>query len=252
MIQCAGADDLKGSKERFLKFTATHRNLNLIRDLQRTDAICLFQKGIQSYFQGVEDLLTGYEAWATVKLYYSTYYFLRCELAINGFSILRCPDICVFTSRVGEKPTLLAKKNRNNDHKSTIEIFSSKFSQSDVLLSQNIGSQTSYEWLSGMREWANYRSSNFPEVVDKGYFCSPSVFTIEEQITLFLNDDDYVYCFDQNFACLALPSKRAQLTAKNFRTADLSVSKRFKKFMEPRLKRSPLFHRLSSIDLMPE
>jgi len=231
-IGCAGPENLKENREAFLNFKVTTSNIATLEKLVEHDATCLFEKGIQSCLQGVEDLLKGYEAWAIVKLYYASYYLLRCKLAMSDISIIRNQQIYTLNIKRDSKP----KKFRlNSDHKATIALFKREFEGVDIFSTQSIDDNYPFDWLASMREWVNYRARNFPEPFNKTYFYQTSILSIEEQISIYLGDTTPHYCFDSDYACLALPIKHAQLTAKQFYGEGRTLTPPFKKFFKKRL-----------------
>ena len=179
------------------------------------DSKDLYFKGILSLFEALKSIEAGLFSWATIKLYYSVYYFLRSTMASNGVAIIRQRSLYHLRASEGEKPVTKNGKKYNSDHSGTIMHFIDLFTGSDVLLSQSIEFSDAYNWLMERREQINYRERTFNE---------PSYSTFWEYIALqkqagnleaLLNmyiQDKYILCFQEENAVLALPLKRAILT----------------------------------------
>lgn len=94
------------------------------------------------------------------------------------------------------------------------------FSNSDILLSQEIEGLTSYNWLMKKREQVNYQEREFKEpfrpdfldYIDKRVIAGEFQMVIDEII----NDSRYILPFQSEYAPLAIPYKRAMLTRQSF------------------------------------
>jgi hypothetical protein len=149
----------------------------------------------------------GQESWAVIKLYYSLFYFLRSKLADSDCAIIRCNGIYTLDLKLGASPK---KRNYPGDHKATIAIFTERFADQDILLSQKIEEKNAYDWMCDKREWINYRRRKFFDATGEPGFCSDYA-TYPEQIVSYLSDQIPIICFDPDYATLALPVKCAQL-----------------------------------------
>ena len=216
-VGCNSADEVKSFKNAIKLYSVGHRDLNILTDLTKLDSISLFNKGRVSFFEAIKCLENGSESWAVVKFYYATYYFLRAEMLHEKIALIRCGQVFYLNIKVGNSPKLAFRKAAQNDHKSTLGLYKNKFEDTDITLGNSIDSVSPYDWLCSMREWANYRSADFLEKDGKSFFYSFSSLDIQEQINMFLDDETPIHCFDADFACLALPIKRAQLTWKKFK-----------------------------------
>lgn len=52
---------------------------------------------------------------------------------------------------------------------------------------------------------------------------------IEDQVSMYLADDEPYFCFDPDYAALAIPIKRLQLTSRSVKASGISLSADFKK-----------------------
>ena len=187
---------------------------SLLSSELREDAKDLYFKGLLSFFEALKSIDARLFSWATVKIYYSLYYFLRCTMAINGVALIRQNSLYYLKAIDGETPVTKGNKKYNSDHSGTINYFIDLFN-SDILLSQPIDTTNAYDWLMNRREQINYRERTFNEPshsefwkyiasqIDKG--------NLEKLIRDYIQDP-FLLCFQEENAVLAIPIKRAILT----------------------------------------
>jgi hypothetical protein len=185
------------------------------------DCLDFYYKGVLSLNEGILAINKKNFSWATVKLYYSVYYLLRCSLCCHKIGFVRKErDGYFFENKNTEKP----QANGKPDHMAAIDLFKKYFERTDFLQSNNINGTNPYEWLRHQRENINYRYRTFFE---------PDIPTIWETISQECDNDglafwiqkyieDDIYPFLDDHAVLALPIRRLMLThadllAKNFR-----------------------------------
>jgi hypothetical protein len=191
-----------------------------------------FEKAALTLVQAIADLELGNRMWAAVKLYYSVFYALRVELHFNGLSVVRCGN-SVFTCDQKHGSTLTRYNNRERgDHPISISLTSKHLSGIDILLDAKLDGKTTYLWMKTLREIVQYKMRSAPETVGYDPFFPANQMSISDQIQLFLNDTDPYYCFDPDYAALAIPIKRFQLTAKNVRREKIPLTKEFKANLE--------------------
>lgn len=246
-IGCRGAEHLKDFSLAFESYKISHQKIGIFRKAAEQDVVNLFERANLSLALGIGDSLNGNDAWAVVKLYYAVYYFLRAELALNGYSIIRCKSLHYLKVATGETPKKWRKEN--TDHKATIGMFKQFLSEGDVLSSNSIDGEYAYEWLSSMREWANYRLSNFPEFTLRDLFFDRSHTDINDQVEYAVEDSTPYLCFDKDYACLALPIKRAQISSRNFLANGLSPSSNYLKHIDAKFRELKLSSKLDFIRL---
>jgi hypothetical protein len=149
-------------------------------------------------------------SWATVKLYYATFYALRSLLAIN--------NICIFYMKNSSKSTPFiinvqpgetAKKGSGNTHKLVLETFK-KYHVEPYLISQPIDFKDPLEWLIEKREEANYKNAKFIEPQVPKHFKKIIKYGTRRIIQEYLNDTTDIYLFDSDHAILAYPLKTIQ------------------------------------------
>lgn len=190
----------------------------LLQDLNE-DSKDLFFKGLLSLSEAITSLNRHLFSWATIKLYYSVFYFLKCSLAVRGHAVVRNKSLYLLTAGKGSKPTKKSADRYRNDHVGVINIYNEMFENSDKLQSNTIEGENPYLWLMEKRNRTHYREREFhdpfcanflrliAEHVDKG--------SLYKLLSSYVEDPDFIYCFQEDHACLALPIKRSLLTRKD-------------------------------------
>lgn len=210
-IGCPTAEDLAGMVGSFESYAISHQDLGEIAAALSEDALALFRKGLLTFLQALVGLDCGNESWALIRLYYSTYFFLRESLANDSCAVLRCKNIYTLDISVGETPRRRTGANYRGDHQATIRLHADRFTDRDVLLSQSIDGKIPYEWLKSRRDWINYRRREFFDLGgESGFSDGQNSYVV--QTALYCSDSIPIYCFDPDYAALALPVKRAQLS----------------------------------------
>jgi len=190
-------------------FNASH--IVIFESALSEDSLDFYYKGLLSLIEGIVSANHKNYSWATVKLYYSVYYFLRCSLCCNNIAFVRKErDGYFFENKLAETP----KANGKPDHIAAIDLFKQFFSGTDFLQSNSINANNSYDWLRHQRENINYRYRTFfePDIPaiwetisqesdDKG---------IDFWIQKYINED--IYSFLDDHAVIALPIRRLMLT----------------------------------------
>jgi len=164
--------------------------------------------------------------WATVKLYYSTFYAFRALLAVNG--------VCIFY--IGTKPYCIeakpgqsARRRDGQTHKVILKEVENRNIEPS-LLSQQIDLEEPLEWLMTKRECANYRDAKFCEPNIPNHFKKIVDFGVRRAVEEYLLDTSSLYLFDPDHAILAYPLKVLQVLCKymvsteNFTFRDEEVS----------------------------
>ena len=218
----------KGQIKNF-EFTPTH--VTIFEFALHDDLIDFYYKGILSLNEGIISSKHKNFSWATVKLYYATYYFLRASLCCKKIAFVRKErDGYHFNNIALDKP----KANGKPDHMAAIDLFLQHFSATDFLQSNTINGMIPYEWLRQQRENVNYRHRTFFE---------PDISAIWDSIsTEFDNDgmefwikkyiDDDIYAFLDDHAVLALPIRRLMLTHTDIKAAGYTTIVRADKLVK--------------------
>ena len=221
-------DEIKPFETDLTEISLSTTQSSKLKEEINSDTVALFEKGLLSLFQGITDLNRGLTSWALVKLYYSTFYFLKAELNMAGFAIIRAKKI--YTINPAPRSKLIKYNNKaKSDHGIVMELANKKLSSSDIMLSQKIEDVPCYSWMESRRNWVQYKRRNLSELSTTDFFFPKESMSYEDQINLFWNDSDPYYCFDPDYASLAIPLKRAQLTHKNLKLYGGAVTPKFEK-----------------------
>ena len=186
------------------------------------DAQDLFYKGLLSLTEALLEVHQGKHSWATVKLYYSMFYFLKSSLAAKGYALLRNGSLYLLHIKPGMAPEKKASNRGGrycNDHVGVISIYEDIVGENDILRTNNIDDQNVYEWLMTKRNIIHYNQRSFlePEYADFFHYARDAVANskFSELIDVYINDKLPIYCFDPDHACIAAPVRRALLTKKD-------------------------------------
>lgn len=157
----------------------------------------------------------GLFTWATVKLYYATFYAIRSLLAING--------VCIFYIKTSPhkttpfildiQPGQLAKKGKGTTHKLVLDTFKGHNIE-PYILSQPIDLQDPLEWLMQKREEANYKIAKFYEPQVPKHFKKIIEYSLRRVIKDYLSDTTDLYLFDPDHAILSYPLRVIQIAYK--------------------------------------
>ncbi len=219
LVEARGLEDWNRKREEFQALKLDAQNVDDLQKMLCADAGDIYFKGLLSLCEGIQSISRGLYSWATVKLYYSLFYFLRCSLAAMGYAVVRNKSLYVLKIAERENPKKKSTKRFRNDHLGAINIYKDIFGDRDILQSNSIGGANPYEWLMERRNQVNYRERKFHEP-DVGKLWEQIAKGIENDsleslVWMYIKDKDYVYCFQEEHACLALPLKRAILTHKD-------------------------------------
>ena len=214
-IGVTSPNDLRAKKHDFKNHSLTSAEVQQLNSDLQCDAIDFFYNGILSFSEGIDSIFQKRFSWATVKLYYSIYYLIRASLAARGFALLRCGNICRLKNAVGERTVGTDNKKFKSTHEGTINHYKAIFSMADRLLSNKIEDHDAYQWMMNAREIVNYKSVSFlePDCLEIWDFFSTCVDdgTLADELKN-LEDDNYIKCFQEEFAVVAIPIMRMKET----------------------------------------
>ncbi len=198
-------------KHQIINYKLTSENVADQIKFLRYDSKDYYFNGLISLVEGLDNASSRRYSWATVKLYYSYYYFLRAELSATGLGVARDErKLYYLEASAGSSP----KPCGGNDH-NDIATLHENMRSSDYINSQSIGGKMPHQWLRSKRELINYRTSRFPE---------PEIASFWETFDQNMNNDlfesilskyltkDSQYWYIEDEAVLALPLKRFLLT----------------------------------------
>lgn len=216
LLGISTVEELLQKKDVFKSHELTTNEADELKTLLRQDAIDFFNSAVISFSEGIDAIYLKRYSWATVKLYYSIFYLLRTFMASNGYALLRNYSMYRLKVAAGEKPYGTGNKKYNSTHGGTMSHYKDVFSGTDTLLTNTIDDTDVYQWMEDARDIVNYRAVSFedPDCLDvwckyKEALESNKLSDLLEQL---INDTQYIYCFQEEYAVVAIPIKRMQQT----------------------------------------
>ena len=199
---------------------------NCLLNYLKSDALSYIYSAIVSIGDATVSIRKDLFTWATVKLYYATFYAFRASLALDS--------ICIFY--IGKKPYALEVnpgktpvKRDGQTHQIVLNEFRRR-QPGHFLLSQQIALEDPLNWLVNKREEANYRNAKFCEPNVPKHFEKIINYGLRQSIKEYLLDSSDLYIFDPDHAILAYPLRSLQLvyekmlTVPNFHLKDDEVN----------------------------
>lgn len=179
------------------------------------DAVSYIYSATITIADALRGIRQNFFTWATVKLYYATFYSCRALLALD--------DICIFY--MGKKPFSIEvkagnspqTKGRNTTHKIVLNEFRSQ-GIAPRLISQDIEYVDPLTWLMTKREEANYNVAKFQEPNIPKHFQKIIDSGIRQTVTSYLQDSSDLYLFDADHAIVAYPLKTLQYAYNKMKT----------------------------------
>ena len=86
---CYDVEQWGSYKKKFLEWKIEDKDVIPLNSCRESDITTYFFKALESFLLAVEDLHCGKQSWAIVKLYYSIFYLLRCDILLAGHLIVR-------------------------------------------------------------------------------------------------------------------------------------------------------------------
>ena len=198
-----------GSGGTFLNRPLTAQEAVQLQQLLRVDATNYLYSACVSIGDAAQAIDRALFTWATVKLYYSTFYLLRSLLAMSGRALLyEGTKPRTLTCRAGEEPAAISAKGT---HQAIITYFTKTFPRSP-LISQYIGTDPPFQWLMHRREEANYSIGRFVDPQCPAHFAAIVRLGIRRSTSEYVADNTYLYTFDPAHAILALPIEALKQT----------------------------------------
>ena len=214
-------EELKANKDLFKNHILSSAEEAQLIPLLHEDALDYFYNAALSFSEGIDAVFERRYSWATVKLYYSVFYAIRASLACNNIAILANQSIMRLKVASGESPFGSGNSKYKTTHKGTISHYIDVLKSQDILLSNLIGDQNVYEWMEEVREITNYREVCFKDpdflTIWSAFDTALSHASLVELLQDIQNDSVPIYCFQDDYAVVAIPIKRMQETV-----ADLS------------------------------
>lgn len=201
-----------------IQLNLTGQDIALVNNLRRLDAISYWIKALCSYSQGLHGTHRGFSAWSIVKLYYSIFYSLRCELLLNSYILVRNGAIFKLNINTDTQFSKYNAGKTRGDHQLTIKLYSDLVANgdiSDVISSNTIEDDSPYTWMLKQRERINYLMQNFPDPdIDPLLIKTVDAMhdsKLEELLIQITNSSDNVMLFDVDYSMVAIPTYKLKL-----------------------------------------
>lgn len=225
---CLNLADWGNYKPAFELLTLTSNQVLVLAPYLIEDGKDLYYKGLLSLCEAIQSMRRHLFSWATVKAYYSIFYLLRSSLALKGYGIVRNKCLYLLQIQTGGRPLKKSSRNYRNDHLCMISLYRDMYAGSDILQSNNIDGNNPYEWMMERRNQVNYRQRQFhdPEPPDFLQLIANKIESndFDHLITSYVDDTSYLYCFQPEHACLALPIRRLLLTRNEYTDSGVTLS----------------------------
>ncbi len=140
----------------------------------------------------------------------------------------------------GKSPLKRDQNRYRNDHVAAINMHKDIAGENDILRTNTISGSGVYEWLMDKRHQVNYRQRTFYEPDYADFFHVLENMRenkeLESLLIKYINDSSYMYCFDPEHACIAVPIKRALLTKNELKSSGVdSIPKRIYNVLKEQL-----------------
>ena len=199
-------------------------DLTQYRVEKNRDMATFYYKSVISLAEGLACVSRKNYTWATIKLYYSTYFGLRASLLSRNYIIVRANRNLYYFEI---KPDAVFQSPKDNtDHGGTIEVYENFFGSSDFMCIDGINGQTLLSWLKNCREIVNYKDEEFhdPDVSELWQYINEDI----EKSSVLMIVDEYINkkresCTSEETAVLAIPINRILMTVQDIRNNGINV-----------------------------
>lgn len=211
-LGCTNVTQWKSYKSSLAAFTLSASDAAAITPLLIQDSVALYIKAIQTFSQALAGLQRKEFAWAVVKMYYSVFYAMRCELHASSVIAVKNGSIFYTTNVAGATFNSIQEKGSHQTYIKLRRTLPASVISHDTLLDNDIEAGVDvYSWMCFNRERVNYHSKHFadPEpddVLTKIY----NDYVVTHKMTNLLNlyEADLLYCFDTDHATVAVPYRK--------------------------------------------
>ena len=188
------------------------------RSNKNIDMITYFYKAVLSLAEGLACVSRKNYTWATIKLYYSTYFGLRAALLSRNYVLVRALRyIYYFEITPG---AAFQTPQENTDHGATIEVYQQIFGSSDFMCMDEIDGMSLLSWFKNCREIVNYKDEEVhdPEVSDLWRYIDQEM----DKTSLVTLVDEFINkkhesCVSNDTAVMAIPINRILMIAQEIR-----------------------------------
>lgn len=200
-------------KIQYEQTSITKQQAEEFESLLENEISSYYYKALLSYIESISALEKKLFSWATVRLYYSVFYAVRAYLACKNIAILR-QERRLYYIKVKEGE-YFKRCEDHTDHKGSMLTFCKLFKNVDPLLSNNIDEIDVYHWMMRKREEVNYKDMDFHDPLPPEFWRTINTEVQEYGISNIIEklvNDNWLYCFQEEYAILGIPTKRLILT----------------------------------------
>lgn len=214
-LHCFDIENWGSYKSALEQWEINAANIQYIKQCIKSDIFSYFMKAFQSFVQALHEIGDKKYAWSIVKLYYSAFYLLRCEILLSNYIIVRCKSLYYVKVVIGEKPIHFNSRKFKGDHQLTIALEEKLYNQAeliDPILGNKINNENVYMWFMKQRDRVNYQMKDFSDpCCDLVLSHVISYFHNKELVKLFEfynSKSDYSICFDIDHTIISVPYKK--------------------------------------------
>lgn len=199
-------------------------DINTYNSLINDDVKDYYYKAVLSFVEGIAAIRRNNLTWATVQLYYSIFYGIRCSLLIRKVLLLKAR---------GNLYSLQLQSGKNyenvspaNDHAGSIKVYTSLFGIADFLCGNTIDDKNAYNWYENCRNIVNYRDGVFHDP-ESSLFWSEVILAIKNKgIINFIDEicrEKNIFCFSEDYAVFSIPVVRIFDVAQELRNEGINA-----------------------------
>ena len=215
LLGCTDVTQFKSYKSALATYTLSANDVAAISPLLIHDTEALYIKALQTFSQALAGMHRKEFAWAIVKMYYSVFYAMRCELHASSVISVKNGSIFYTSNTVGATFNSIQEKGSHQTYIKLRKTLPASVISHDTLLDNDIEAGVDvYSWMCSNRERVNYHSKHFPDpepddVLLKIY----NDYVLSHKMTDLLNlyESDILYCFDTDHATVAAPYRKLRI-----------------------------------------
>ena len=200
-------------------------DIDAYKGVLHEDLRAFYYKALLSYIEGLAAVSRRNLTWATIKLYYSFYFGIRCSLLCRNVIMVRAARHLYYV-RLMSREAMYEKSSDMTDHGGAISVYTKYFQQSDIICLQKIEDMDAYKWIKTCREVVNYKDIEFhdPNITD---IWLNIIEDIEEsslaRVLAKYMDDKEQYCSRATTAILAIPTIRMRSVVDDIKNERITV-----------------------------
>lgn len=200
-------------------------DIDAYKGVLHEDLRAFYYKAVLSYIEGLAAVSRKNLTWATIKLYYSFYFGIRCSLLCRNIIMVRAARHLYYVRLISREATY-EKPSDMTDHGGAINVYSKYFQQSDIICLQKIEGVDAYKWLKNCREIVNYKDIEFhdPNITDLWIDIIEDIndSSLAQVLAKYMEEKEH-YCSQSTTAVLAIPTIRMRDVANDIKNERLAV-----------------------------